>query len=291
MTLSSVVDNLYGLPLDEFVATRNERATGLLAGGVKELSAQVRALPKPSAGAWGINMLARRDVDLLEEVIDLGVQMRDAQRRSDGPRLRALDAERRHLMSRVTAGADSIAQELRQKWSAAAASGVEESMRAAMNDPDAADAVTSGMLVTTLTATGFSTVDLTGALALPEVSGSRRARARQRLRSVPTGSSSPARRPRVGATKAVAEAKKEADHAGQLVRATRKDLTKAEIRRARLQDRLESLTQELDGVRTELAAADDAARGLARDLANGERELSAARRALTNAQARLDRAH
>ena len=67
------IDALYGLPLGEFTAARNELAkrTG---------DASIKALKKPSISAWAINQLARtRELDL-RRLVNAGEQLEQAQR-------------------------------------------------------------------------------------------------------------------------------------------------------------------------------------------------------------------
>ena len=54
------VDELYGLPLDEFTAARNALAKKLRADGERERADEVQALAKPSVAVWTVNQLARR---------------------------------------------------------------------------------------------------------------------------------------------------------------------------------------------------------------------------------------
>ena len=75
-------DGLYALPLDEFVAARNDLAKALKKEGDREGAAEVAALRKPTLVAWAVNQLAhtrRREVDLL---LDAGKRLIDAQQAS-----------------------------------------------------------------------------------------------------------------------------------------------------------------------------------------------------------------
>jgi len=58
------VDALYGLPLDEFTPRRDELVKELRGAGKRDEAAWVKALRKPSATAWLVNQLARRDQKL-----------------------------------------------------------------------------------------------------------------------------------------------------------------------------------------------------------------------------------
>ena len=52
-------DDLYGLPLDRFVAERGALAKALRADGRRDEASRVAALRKPSVAAWAVNQLAR----------------------------------------------------------------------------------------------------------------------------------------------------------------------------------------------------------------------------------------
>jgi hypothetical protein len=74
VTFDDALDELYGAPLDEFVATRKRLAKALAGDDAKTMA----ALRKPNIAAWTLNQLARserRDVDLL---LDAGHRLRQA---------------------------------------------------------------------------------------------------------------------------------------------------------------------------------------------------------------------
>src|SRR5438034_9907423 len=77
--LESELDRLYGLPLDEFTAARNELATRLRKAGQADAAERVRELRKPSVAVWTVNQLARRYPDEIEELVEGGKRLRDAQ--------------------------------------------------------------------------------------------------------------------------------------------------------------------------------------------------------------------
>src|SRR6266705_402343 len=77
--LDSELDRLYGLPLEEFTAARNELAARLRKAGQTEASERVRSLRKPSVAVWAVNRLARRHPGDLETLVNAGQRLRDAQ--------------------------------------------------------------------------------------------------------------------------------------------------------------------------------------------------------------------
>lgn len=76
------VDELYALPLDQFVAARDALAKELRAAKDREGAAAVKALRKPSAAAAAVNHLARRSPGAVERLLALGDELRRAQRRA-----------------------------------------------------------------------------------------------------------------------------------------------------------------------------------------------------------------
>lgn len=170
MDIPTVANELYGLSLGEFTVTRNARAKEAKASGDKALAEAITTLPKPTAAAWVVNMLVRHHVDVVEQVLTLGESLRAASDHLDGEELRTLNRQRRQLTAAVTTQARGLARELGHPVTEAVATQVEETLRTAMTDPDAASAVRTGLLVRPLSATGFGPVDLAGAAAVPAAS-------------------------------------------------------------------------------------------------------------------------
>jgi hypothetical protein len=154
--LADVVDRLYGLPPEEFTAARDAAAKE--ASG--DLRTQVRALRRPTASAALLNRLRREQPGLLEQVLELGPALAQAQAARSGDDLRALGQQRRELVTAVVEAAAPGA-------TAAVRTEVEQTLEAALADPSAAEAVRSGALVRPLAFAGFGGVDLEGAVAAP----------------------------------------------------------------------------------------------------------------------------
>lgn len=271
--LRSIARDLYGRPLPEFIGARKEAADG---AGDKELAKQVKALRKPSAAAWAVNALARDRAELVEEVVELGEQLRDAQADADGSRTRLLDRARRDLTRQALDEAAGLAQAAGGTLSDQAAAGVEETLRAAMTDPDAANAVQDGLLVTTFAASPFEPVDLTDVVAIP-----------------PEGSPPRPKKVREGPTQLERKRLEAAEAKVEKARRTAK--TAAE--------ELESLVEERDELQEELAELRKKAKEIEREIGETERAVDRAdtvadkaeaaereaQRVLEDAEAELDR--
>ena len=143
MDLANVADELYALPLAEFTAARNARAKQARSEGQPLLAKQIAKLPKPSTAAWAVNVLARRRREEIGQVLDLGASLREAQEGLDPAAMRVLGRERTRLLAAVVRDAREAAGELGVKVSDAAAEEMEQTLHAAMADPQAAEAVRS----------------------------------------------------------------------------------------------------------------------------------------------------
>jgi len=152
--LLSLAGELYGgLPAD-FTPQRAAAEKAAKADGDKDLAAAVKNLKKPSVGAWAVNLLVRRETEQIDQVLTLAESLRAAAAALDGAELRALTKQRRQLTSALSTRARQLALEHGNRLTQAVADQVEGTLNAAMLDAGAADAVRTGMLVTTLSATG-----------------------------------------------------------------------------------------------------------------------------------------
>ena len=168
--LADVAALLYALPFDDFVAARAAAAKDAAAAKEqRSLAAEVRSLPKPSVAAWTVNMLAARRPETLRELAGLGTSMRAAQSSLNALELRRLGHERRQLLGSTVKAAREIAEQQGRRISGAIATEVEATLRAATADEGAAAAVQSGRLLRGLSADGVDVVDLSGAVALPDL--------------------------------------------------------------------------------------------------------------------------
>lgn len=170
--LAGIAGPLYALPYGDFVAARTAAAKDVSSAGVtaaeqRALAAAVRALPKPSVAAWAVNMLAAHSPEILRELAALGTSMQAAQDALDAADLRRLAQQRRQLLGSTVKAAQALAARHGRAISAAVATEVEQTLRAATADPGAAAAVQSGCLLRALSADGVDVVDLAGAVAVP----------------------------------------------------------------------------------------------------------------------------
>jgi hypothetical protein len=177
-TLEQVATDLYGLDLGAFISRRTALVEELRAED-KELSVAVARLPKPVVSAWAVNHFARERPDELDDLLALGEQLREAQSELAGDRLKALATNATALVQRTV---KAVARASHQTLTDVVLAQVEQTLRAALADEDAAAAVRAGILVKPLAPGGFGAVDLTGAVALTP--SARPARKKERRLSV-----------------------------------------------------------------------------------------------------------
>jgi hypothetical protein len=166
--LLDIADELYGLPMNDFTPARDAKAKELKG---TELAGPVKALKKPSLAAWVVNMLVRHETEQVDQVLAVGAALRDAATSLDGKELRELTKQRRQLTNAVTARARGVASSLGVKVTQSVADQVEDSLTAAMLDPDCAKALRSGLLVAAMSATGVGESTAGAAVALPTALG------------------------------------------------------------------------------------------------------------------------
>jgi hypothetical protein len=153
------LDRLFGAPLGEFVAVRNELAKALRAEGRQEEADEVAALKKPPVPVWVVNQLARRerrDVDLL---LDVGHRLRAAHGESDPAKARqAFDAARQaehEALRRLTKAAAALLREEQGSASQAMLDRVASTLRAGAVTEEGRELLARGRLTEELETTGF----------------------------------------------------------------------------------------------------------------------------------------
>jgi hypothetical protein len=72
------VDDLYGLPLEEFSKARNELAAGLRSEGERAAADWVSGLAKPSTAAWAVNQVMRTQRKDARALLEAGERLRKA---------------------------------------------------------------------------------------------------------------------------------------------------------------------------------------------------------------------
>lgn len=157
MELEEVADELYAVPPEEFIALRTARSDEAKAAGDRPLAKAVRSLPKPSTAAWVCNLLVRAHREELAGLVELGDLLRDAQHNLAGDQLRALNTQRGQLLNALTRQACALAREQGYRVGTSISVQVEETLRAAMADPEAGEALLTGRLTSPMSYSGMGT--------------------------------------------------------------------------------------------------------------------------------------
>lgn len=244
MTLDDSIDELYGLPLEDFTPERNRVAKELRAAGERDDADTVAKLRKPSVAAWTLNQLARRsrrDVDLL---LDAGHRLREAQvavlsgaEKEEFERARKTE---RDALRRLTGDAEELLRE-RGGASATVLKQIDDTLRAAAVSPEGRELLARGRFTEPLSSAGFDVLGELAASAPPPPA----------QRAKPSDSERRAARAAVRAAKeTVRAAEKRVRDAEQAVARLQAELDQAERAAEDERDRLES-------ARTELRQAED----------------------------------
>jgi hypothetical protein len=152
------IDQLYGLPLDEFTAARNALVRDLRKSRRKQDAEEVRALKKPPATAWAVNQVARREPAKVAELIRAGDTLRKAQRDVLGGKtadVREASRAQHELADELVDEARAVLEEAGTKATQAAAQRISTTLRAASTDPNAAKLLRKGRLTEDIESIGF----------------------------------------------------------------------------------------------------------------------------------------
>jgi hypothetical protein len=265
-------DELYGLPLEEFVPRRATLAKELRAAGDRAGAADVAALRKPSVAAWAVNQLIRTQPRAVKELYASGDALTGVQEqlmagRAEARELREANARERAALDALVALARGLLTSEGNELSPIVLDRVSDTLNAAALDPDARAAVRDGRLERELQHAGLGAFG--GGLA-------------------PVGSASPARSKRASAEKAKPEAvAKGPDPRGaerartEARRAVRVAEADARRRADVAQRAVRAAEQRREVAARTLKEADDA-------LARAQAELSSAEEAHRSAKAALD---
>jgi hypothetical protein len=161
--LDRELDELYGLPLEEWTRVRNDLAARLKKAHQAEQAEEVRSLRKPSVVAWAVNQLARREPKRVEALLRAGERLRAAQEQALRGRAAASDvnaaarAERDAVRDLVAAARD-VLEEAGHAASPGTLDRVSQTLRAAAVDEQARELLTRGRFDEELKGVGFGTL-------------------------------------------------------------------------------------------------------------------------------------
>lgn len=151
---------LYAGPWQDFVAQRDRLVAQARAAGDRPAAQALKALKKPTRGAWLVNLLAHHEPDQLAEVLELGESLARAHRDADPDELRRLSALRGAVINSLTGRASALATERGYAAPESIRQEVAETLQAAMADPALADRVLAGTMAATVRAAGFGPAEM-----------------------------------------------------------------------------------------------------------------------------------
>jgi hypothetical protein len=237
--LDHELDELYGLPLEEWTQARNDLAGRLKKAHQAEQAEQVRGLRKPSVVAWAVNQLARREPKRVEALLRAGERLRATQEKALRGKAVASDvnaaarAERDAVRDLVSAARD-VLEEAGHAASPATLDRVSQTLRAAAVDEGGRELLTRGRLDEELKGVGFGTLTAVTPAARPRSDELKAAR--EQLKEL-----------RADARRLAAEARDAETEAARLEREAERARTRAQAKR-----------EEADAAATKLADAEAA---------------------------------
>jgi hypothetical protein len=171
--LDAALAALYQLPLEQFVATRDQLARRLRAAGDRATARQVAALRRPPVSAWAANQLAHAAPNAVAELLEAGAALRQAQQDAlagqpgAARRLRTASAHLRAAITRLSARAETLLVRAGHAASDATLGRLAATLQAAATGDEATrGALAQGRLPGDLDPAGFG-LDLGSAPAAP----------------------------------------------------------------------------------------------------------------------------
>src|SRR4051795_6721626 len=145
---AEIAEQLYGAPLDEFIARRDARAKELRKAGDRAAADAVKKLRKPSVSAAAVNRLARSAADDVSALFAAGEALRQAQLGGgDRDAIRAAARDEREAVETLVAQAGRL--------SPAVAEEVRSTLHAAASDDEARELIRRGVLTEARQAVGL----------------------------------------------------------------------------------------------------------------------------------------
>jgi hypothetical protein len=279
-------DAVYAAPAGDFIATRNELAKQLKAGGDTLGATRLKALRKPTVAAWIANLVARKLPDELDDLLALGDEFREATADLDGERLRDLTPKRHQLLDKLSKEAARLAADEGQKVSPDVGQKLRETLDAALVDPAAGDAVREGRLSSALRHVGFGVVDENGEPSnVTPLTDERRQAARDRRKAQHAEESETVRTKQEAAAREREAEEREAAAKAEAKQAFEEAVAAAQTAEARVED----LDSQLDNAREALAEAQALVHRLGGELDEARREARDAQKQSREARKRYNR--
>jgi hypothetical protein len=137
-------DDLYSLPLDQFIGARDRLAGRLSIEGKTDEAAAVAKLPKPSVGAWALNRASRRHPEHVKQLLASHDRIRSAR---SAEVLQEASQERQRAVSELEAQAVAELAEAGRPASGPMRDRIANTLLAVATDPDGEHDLAAGRLV------------------------------------------------------------------------------------------------------------------------------------------------
>jgi DNA repair exonuclease SbcCD ATPase subunit len=154
-SLDEIADALYALRPDAFAAARDEQVRKARADGRQPLARELAKLRRPTLSAWLINLVWRDQREVLEQLFELADSLSRAQAEAAGDELRQLMTVRRQLELTLIRRAHALAAEAGVDVTETVEREAQETLAAALAQPEVADEVRTGRLVKPASYAGF----------------------------------------------------------------------------------------------------------------------------------------
>jgi hypothetical protein len=280
--LEAAADELYALRPEEFSAARDEKVKGARKDGNAALARELAKLRKPTLSAWLINQLWRDQRAVMEQLFELSQELGRAQAEASGPELRELTQQRRHIETALIQRASALARAAGVNVTDSVQREAQETLSAALAQPEVADEVRSGRLVKPASYSGFGVMPGT-ARPRPEPALEPKEpidiQAAQRAREAREAREQAQRRVR-DATLAVEAAARELGAQTKAVETARKREADLQVRLEQARDQLKRLEEEVTVAGQEASNAEQAKREAEDTHAAAQKELDRAQQAL-----------
>ena len=150
------LDELFAAAPADFVAARDALAKRLKQAGEPESAAEVAKLRKPTAVAWALNQLSRREGGQVDELLRADEHLRSLMQSSGrGGELRAASERRRAIVRDLARVASAILAGGGHKATPTANEKIFETLQAVATDPEAREALRRGRLAGDVSPSGF----------------------------------------------------------------------------------------------------------------------------------------
>jgi hypothetical protein len=281
--VESVSDELYGLPLEEFTRTRTVRENQAQSARDKELALKIHQLTKPNLVAWLANQLVREHADAITPLLELGAGLREATATLSGEQLRELSRQQRQLVHALVQQARQLANAAGRNVSTDTERGLEATLRAALADPEASDALAAGRLTEGMQDSGL------GAHTSGGESPSPSARKPKTTTAASLTTRQPTPEQRLRAEHDIDQAKSAAAEAATMLQENHDLLDAADHNVVDAGGRVERARRELDAAQQAETAAEKDQRRARAAFDRADRAARDAQRRLADASQRLDR--